>query len=360
MLLLRRLFVPALVGSAITAANWPDHFLLVHADGLTTVTLVEATQSFADLGFQLDSSAAAAGIRTYRPATGLARKRVTLRLRVTDRGAVTAVSLGIAASYAAEMSTAALLHRPMIAGFLRELVLAADSAAARPFLAQIRDNWVGASDAGFASPSAADSTLPPKPTPAYLAFLGVRESADESWSSSHLSVKRLASGGDAVVVMPLAVPGTRVDVGSASDWANLRAAEILGGTVADFETSDFFYTLEMKQTSRTPSQVLYESKGIDEFFRMTLDTTGRAREVTVLSPGLMEATPRPRDRLVITAKLLPASLLSLVVALVPRTDSAAAHAFLLGAMLGTSGDAGRPGAEISALSKGQRTSVSLD
>ena len=182
MLLTRTLLIPALVGSAVAAAKWPDGLHIRDADGLTTVALVEAAKFFADEEFQLDSSASKAGMRTYRPATGLARKRFTLRLRVSDRGAVTAVSLGVAASYASEVSSAALLYRPGMADFFRALVPVADSAAARPFLAQIRDNWIGASDSGFASPAAADSTLPPKPTPAYLALLGLRDSADESRS----------------------------------------------------------------------------------------------------------------------------------------------------------------------------------
>ena len=111
----------------------------------------------------------------------------------------------------------------MIAGFSRELVPPADSASIRPFLAQIHHNWIGASDSGFTSPSPGDFMLPPKPTPAYRAFLGLQASAHELWSSSQLSVNRLASRGEAVVVMTLALSGMSVVVGTASVRLTRRA-----------------------------------------------------------------------------------------------------------------------------------------
>ncbi len=288
-----------------------------------TIAHVEGTEFFIGLGLALDSTLTDSGVRTYRPANGLMRKRLTLRIRASDAGELRAVSLGLPVT---ELQRNVLL-RMYLADFVAAIVPPADSATALPFSAQVKNDVEDAVDTGFLNRSKDDSLLPKRPSAAYLAMLGARESGTDKLGESLVSVSRLIEQADTAVVLSLLFNGSNVEPGKLSDWLDTRRIDMLGATQSDFEGNDFVTASELRLATRTVTQPKYSNKAFPGVLQVTLDTAARVTSLVFVIP----------EDHGIDASSHATALTHYLLAMVPRQDYAAMYQVRVSAIFNSDG-----------------------
>jgi hypothetical protein len=346
MLVRLSLLAALLSGSGLSACAQSAPATSDPAAARWTVAQVESTEFFRNYGFEFDKSLSDASVRTYRPFYGLWRKRLTLRLRATQAGDVSAVTLGVPVI----TRYPSMLVREALADLIHDILPRSDSVAAAPFVAQVRDNLAGASDTGFYDRSASDSLLPKRPTEAYMALIGATKAGAERIGASQVAVSRLIEKADTAVVMSVILTGDTVDPGVITDWIDTRHFDLLGATEAELASTELVLGLELLLRSRTARELRYNMGSTSDVLRVTLDSAARATRLVMLLPDMgSEASVSDRTM----------ALASTLVTLVPRKDSVAMAQIRKSALLISDGTGAFDATRINEFVKGTTTDVTL-